>query len=135
MQFVALGCFLSPKVGPLPFKPVFLGPPFAKSQKMRDLDVLSEFFITRLCGHFWSRRSRRKVVRCLHFNRSLIRLWSHLPRCVFLTFKFGLDLRSFSPPPLSKISENAPFAFLCQIYHTLALWALLEPPFAPKCCL
>ena len=37
-----------------------LGPPFAESQKMGDL---AEFVITRLCGRFWSRRLRRKVVR------------------------------------------------------------------------
>ena len=30
--------------------------PIAKSQKMRNLGVLAEFVITRLCGHFWSRR-------------------------------------------------------------------------------
>ena len=30
---------------------------------MGDLGVLAEFVITRLCGRFWSRRLRRKVVR------------------------------------------------------------------------
>ena len=45
------------------FGQVSLGPPFAKSQKMGDLGILAEFVITRLCGRFWSRRLRRKVVR------------------------------------------------------------------------
>ena len=45
------------------FGQVCLGPPFAESQKMGDLGVLAEFVITRLCGRFWSRCLRRKVVR------------------------------------------------------------------------
>ena len=45
------------------FGQVSFGAPFAKSQKMGDLGVLAEFVITRLCGRFWSRRFRRKVVR------------------------------------------------------------------------
>ena len=45
------------------FGQVSLGPPFEKAQKMGDLGVLAEFVITRLCGRFWSRRLRRKVVR------------------------------------------------------------------------
>ena len=45
------------------FQALCLGPPFAESQKMGDLGFLAEFVITRLCGRFWSRRLRRKVVR------------------------------------------------------------------------
>ena len=55
--------FFQPFLVGLLFGQVSLGPPFAKSQKMGDLGVLAEFLITRLCGRFWSRRSRRKVVR------------------------------------------------------------------------
>ena len=54
--------FRALKVGLL-FGQVFLGSPSAESQKMGDLGVLAEFVITRLCGRFWSRRFRRKVVR------------------------------------------------------------------------
>ena len=55
--------FFQPLEVGLLFGQVCLGPPFAESQKMGDLGFLAEFVITRLCGRFWSRRLRRKVVR------------------------------------------------------------------------
>ena len=58
----------------LRFGPVSPCPPLANSQKMGDLGVVAEFVITRLCGHFWSRRLRPKIVRCLHFKRILRKL-------------------------------------------------------------
>ena len=50
-----------------------LGPPFAKSRKLRNLGVLAKFVITRLCGHFWSRRMLQNALRCWHFKGILIR--------------------------------------------------------------
>ena len=49
--------FQAPKYGLL-FSAVFLGLPFAKSQKMRVLGFLAKFFTTPLCGHLWSYRLR-----------------------------------------------------------------------------
>ena len=42
--------FRAPKVGLL-FWPFSLGPPFAKSQKIRDLGVLAKFTVAQLCEH------------------------------------------------------------------------------------
>ena len=50
-----------------------LGPPFAKSQKMADFGVFAKSLITRLCGYFWRRGLRHKVLKSLHFKRILIR--------------------------------------------------------------
>ena len=83
------GVSQAPEVGLL-FGPVSLGPPLAKCQKMADLGVLARFVITPLCGHFWSRRLRRKVVRCLHFKRILMNLSCHLRQAVFLAAEVGL---------------------------------------------
>ena len=58
-----------------------LGPPLAKSQKMRVLGVLAKFVITRLCGHFWSFRLQQSFVLCWHFNWILIR---RLCDCLFV---------------------------------------------------
>ena len=43
--------FRAPKVGLL-FWPFSFGPPFAKSQKIRDLGVIAKFTIAQLCEHF-----------------------------------------------------------------------------------
>ena len=45
-----------------------LGPPFAKSEKIADFGVFSKSLITRLCGYFWRRGLRQKVLRSLHFK-------------------------------------------------------------------
>ena len=50
-----------------------LGPPYAKSQKMGDFSAFAKFGVTLLCVHFWSRRLRQNVGRCLHFTRILIK--------------------------------------------------------------
>ena len=65
------GDFRGPKVELLfwQFSP---GPPFAKSQKMADFGVFAKSLITRLCGHFWRRGLRHKVLRSLHFKCRLI---------------------------------------------------------------
>ena len=128
------GDFQAPKVDLL-FKPVSLGPPLAKSQKMGDLGVLAEFVITRLCGHFWSRRLRPKVVRCWHFKRILMKLSCDLRKGDFQAPKVDLLFGPVSlGPPLSKISENGRFRRPCGICHNSTLRALLELPFAPKGC-
>ena len=49
-----------------------IGPPYAKSQKMGDFSAFPNFGVTLLCLHFWSRRLRQNVGRCLHFPRILI---------------------------------------------------------------
>ena len=55
------------------FGDFFLGPPFAKSQKMRDFGTFGKFAITLLCFHFWSRCSRQNVFRSLHFKCVVLR--------------------------------------------------------------
>ena len=45
---------------------------------MGDLGVLAEFVITRLCGRFWSRRLRRKVVPSMYYKRILMTISWHL---------------------------------------------------------
>ena len=87
--------FQTPEVG-LHFGRFSLGPPFAKSPKMGDLGALAKFVITRLCGHFWSRRLRRNVVRCLHFKRILMKISFNLHRAFFQALKFGLRFGRFS---------------------------------------
>ena len=102
---------------------------------MGDLGVLAEFVITRLCGRFWSRRLRRKVVLMnvlkAHTNDDFMAFapsffQSPLSRPIFWP--------SFPWSPLCKISENGRFGCPCGICHNPALRALLEPPFAPKSC-
>ena len=66
-----LGDFRGAKIELL-FWQFSLGVPFAKSQKMADFGVFAKSLITRLCGHFWRRRLRQKVLRSLHFKRILI---------------------------------------------------------------
>ena len=55
------------------FRRFSLGPPYAKSQIMADFIAFAKFAITLLCVRFWSRRLRQNVVRCLHFERILIK--------------------------------------------------------------
>ena len=62
------GDFRGPKFELL-FWQFSLGPPFAKFHKMADFGVFAKSLITRLCGHFWWRGWRQKVLRSLHFKR------------------------------------------------------------------
>ena len=59
MRFAQVA-FQAPQVGLL-FGRFSLGPPYAKSAKMADLGGFARFTITRLCGQFWRRRSRRNL--------------------------------------------------------------------------
>ena len=40
---------------------------------MGDFSAFAKFGVTLLCVHFWSRRLRQNIGRCLHFTRILIR--------------------------------------------------------------
>ena len=100
--YLRQGHFQAPKVGLL-FGQVSLGPPFAKSQKTRDLGVFAKFVITRHCGHFWSRRLRQRIVRCLHFKRILITRSCYLRQGYFQAPKVGLLFGQVSlGPPFTK---------------------------------
>ena len=112
------GVFQAPEVGLL-FGPVSLGPPFAKSQKTADLGVLGQFVRTRRCGHFWSRRLRQKVIRCLHFERILMSRSCHLRRGVFQAPEVGLLFGPVSlGPPFAKSQETADLGVLGQFVRT-----------------
>ena len=52
--------------------------------------LCKRFVITRLCGHFWSRRLQQNVVLCMHFTCILIKRWCDLPRGSFKALKVGL---------------------------------------------
>ena len=87
-----------------------LGPPFAKSQKMADFGVFAKSLITRLCGHFWKRGLRHKVLRSLHFKRILIKrsfagrqaaFWGSKVELLFWQFSLG--------PPFAKSQKMADF--------------------------
>ena len=62
---------------------ISLGPPFAKSQKVRDLGVLAKFAITRFSLHLWSRFLQQNVLRCLHFKCILFTCLCDLRRGFF----------------------------------------------------
>ena len=81
---------------------------------MADLGHFAQFARTLLCGHFWSRRFRKKVARSLHFNRILMSREDHLRRAVFQAPKLGLLLSHFPlVPPLQNFRK-------WPIYVTLA---------------
>ena len=112
------GVFQAPEVGLLS-GPVSLGPPFAKSQKTADLGVLGQFVRTRRCGHFWSRRLRQKVVRCLHFERILMSRSCYLRRGVFQAPEVGLLSGPVSlGPPFAKSQKTADLGVLGQFVRT-----------------
>ena len=88
------------------FRGVFLGRPFAKSRKMRDLGVVAKFVITRLCADFWSRRLQQNVVLCLQRTCILIRRWCNLPWGVAKAPKVGLLFWGVSLGPLFAKSQQ-----------------------------
>ena len=97
-----------------------LGPPYAKSQKMADFSAFAKFAITLLCVRFWSRRLRQNVVRCLHFNRILIKGEWDLRRRAFRALFFGLLFRRFSlGPPYAKSQKMADFIAFAKFAITL----------------
>ena len=101
------GVFEAPIVFLL-FWAFFLGPPLAKSQKMADLGVFAKFVITRLYGHWRSRRLQQNAVLCLHFKCILIRRWCNLRQGVFEAPIVGLLFWAFSlGPPLAKSQKMA----------------------------
>ena len=109
------GVFQAPEVE-LPFGPVSLGPPFAKSQKTGDLGVLGKYVRTRRCEQFWSRRLRQKVVRCLHFKRILMSRPCHLRRGVFQASEVGLVFGPvFFGPPFAKSQRTCDLGVLVRI--------------------
>ena len=55
-------------------------------------------------------------------------------RCFSSPFTRPTFLSSFPSSSLGKISEKGRFRCPCQIPHNSALWTLLEPQFAAKCC-
>ena len=101
----------------------FLGGPFAKPQKMLDLDVFAKFVIARLYGHFWSRGLQQIVVLWFHFKWILIRRWCGLRQGVFIAY-------FFEEIPLVTPFQNLRPECPCQICHSSALRALLELRFA-----
>ena len=58
---------------------------------MRDEGVLAKFALTKLYGHFGSRRLQPNVVLCLRFKCILIRGWWHLRQGFFCCLLFGGD--------------------------------------------
>ena len=104
---LAPGCFWSPYSRP-PFLSIFPWSPFAKSQKMADLGVFAKFVITRLYGHWRSRRLQQNAVLCLHFKCILIRRWCNLRQVVNEAPIVGLLFWAFSlGPPLAKSQKTA----------------------------
>ena len=100
-------CFPAIKVG-LFFRPVSLGPPFGKSQKMGDLGVLAAFLIARLCGNLWSRCLLQDVVRCLGLKRIVIVRCDHLRRAVFQPLKSACFSGQFPlVPPFENLRKWA----------------------------
>ena len=117
--------FSSPEVGLL-FGPVSIGPPFAKSQKTGDLSVLGQVVRTQRCGYFWSRRSRQKVVRCLHFKHIQMRRSCHLRRGVFQAPEVGLLFGPVSlGPPFAKSQKTGALGVFVRIYKR-RLWAMFN---------
>ena len=97
--------FQAPKVGLL-FDQVSLGPPLAESQKMADLVFLAQLVITRLCGHFWSRRLRQNVARCWHLMARLISRSRRLRPAFSQAQKFAHFLADFAlVPPLRNLRK------------------------------
>ena len=58
---------------------------------MCDEGVLAKFALTKLYGHFGSRRLQPNVVLCLRFKCILIRRWWHLRQGFFCCLLFGGD--------------------------------------------
>ena len=97
-----------------------LGPPYAKSQKMGDFSAFAKFGVTLLCVHFWSRRLRQNVGRCLHFTRILIKGQCDLRRGVFQALIVGLLFWRFSfGPPYAKSQKMGDFSAFANFGVTL----------------
>ena len=97
-----------------------LGPPYAKSQKMGDFSAFAKFGVTLFCVHFWSRRLRQNVGRCLHFTRILIKGQCDLRRGVFQALIVGLLFWRFSfGPPYAKSQKMGDFSAFANFGVTL----------------
>ena len=97
-----------------------LGPPYAKSQKMADFSAFAKFAITLLCVHFWSRRLRQNVVRCLYFKCILIKGEWDLRKGVFRALFVGILFGRFSlGPPYAKSQKMADFSAFAKFAITL----------------
>ena len=118
---------------------ICLRPPFSLFQKMRLLGDLAKIAINRSFGHFYSRCLRLNLLQSLQFKCILITGKCNFRQSAFRPFKggllFGLFLKNFPWSPLCTFSEkNAGFGWPCLNCHNMALLALLQPLFAPKCC-
>ena len=99
---------------------IYLGPPYAKSQKMCDFSAFAKFSVTLLCVHFWSRRLRQNVGRCLHFTRILIKGQCDLRRGVFQALIVGLLFWRLSfGPPYAKSQKMGDFSAFANFGVTL----------------
>ena len=105
----------------LVFAVVCPGPNFAEFQKTRAGGCLGKFDIARLHGHFKRRGLQQNVLLGWHLKEIIVRTWWHWRQGVFFRPSF---CSSLPWSQLCRISENARWGSLWQIWHSSASRAL-----------